>query len=197
MAQVKGNCPLDVCPLQQTQTALNLSETVKSQLAAAYAEQSRSDFAVYRVHLQNAEECHRLHYLQMACEKIAKAYRLRDTRSFGEDNLYSHVAFSRFISEFLKAKALRERYRSQDAKRRHMERYARGLAASIERLAPAVDRERTPANTEYPWIDGAAVFVPIEYRFAVSAQLAEPAGRDFLRLIETAINDFQSISLSG
>lgn len=133
----------------------------------------------------------------MACEKIAKAYRLRDTRSFAEDNLYSHVAFSRFISDFLKAKALRERYRSQDAKRRHMERYARGLAASIERLAPAVDRERTPANTEYPWMDGSTVFVPTKYRFAVSEQLAEPAGQDFLRLILTAIEDFPNIVLSG
>jgi hypothetical protein len=133
----------------------------------------------------------------MACEKIAKAYRLRDTPSFTEEDLYTHVVFSRLILNLLKAPPIKERYRSQDAKRRHIERYARGLAADIERLAPAVDRDRTPANTEYPWVDGGTVFGPLHHRFAVSEQLAGPTGRDFLNLITIAIEDFQSIRISG
>ena len=133
----------------------------------------------------------------MACEKIAKAYRLRDTKTFTEDDLYSHVAFSKFILNFLKARQVVVQYGGRDAKRRHMERYAKGLALSIEKLAPAVDRERAPANTEYPWMNGMTVFVPVEHHFAVSEQLTELAGRDFLRLIETAIEDFSTISLSG
>lgn len=133
----------------------------------------------------------------MACEKIAKAYRLRDTPSYTEEDLYSHVAFSRFILNLLKAPLITDRYRSQDAKRRHMERYARGLAVSIEKLAPAVDRERTPANAEYPWVADGVVFVPTRRRFAVSGQLEEPAGRDFLNLVETAIEDYDEITLSG
>ena len=156
-----------------------------------------SDFVVYQTHLQNAEECHCLHYLQMACEKIAKAYRLRDTPSFTEEDLYSHVVFSRLILNLLKAPPIKDRYHLQDAKRRHMERYARGLAVGIERLAPAVDRERTPANAEYPWMSGGAILVPTRYRFAVSGQLAEPSGRDFLNLIAIVIEDFQSIYISG
>lgn len=100
--------------------------------ADAYAEQSRSDFTVYLLHLQGAEEYHRLRYLQMACEKIAKAYRLRDTKTFTEDDLYSHVVFSKRILDFLRMQQLKERYRGQDAKRRHMECCACGLVASIK-----------------------------------------------------------------
>ncbi len=48
--------------------------------ASAFAAQSRSDWQVYT--LLAAEPsipaCHQLHYLQMACEKIAKAYRCLD-----------------------------------------------------------------------------------------------------------------------
>ena len=133
----------------------------------------------------------------MACEKIAKAYRLRDAETFTEDDLYSHVVFSKFILGFLKARQLRERYRSRDAKRRHIERYARGLAVGIERLAPAVNRDRTPENAEYPWVSGGVVFVPIRHRYAVSRGLAELAGQEFLKLIEIAIENYQSITLAG
>lgn len=133
----------------------------------------------------------------MACEKIAKAYRLRDTPSFTESDLYSHAAFSKFILAFLKAPQLRGRYGSRDAKRRHIERYARGLAAEIEKLAPAVDREQTPANVEYPWMSGETIYIPTRHRYPVSRRLAEPAGQDFLKLIEIAIRDYETIALLG
>ncbi len=197
MAQVKGQCSLAECPLQRTQAAPRIPDEIKNRLADAYAEQSRSDFAVYSVHLRDVEECHRLHFLQMACEKIAKAYRLRDTESFAEDDLYSHVVFSKFILGFLKARHLREYYHSREAKRRHIERYARGLAVGVERLAPAVDRERTPENAEYPWVSGEAVSTPARHRYALSGELAEPAGQDFLKLLEVAIEDYGTIRLTG
>lgn len=197
MAQVKGNCSLTDCPLQRQQAVPRLSDALRGQLAEAYAAQSQSDFRLYRDILQSVEECHSLHFLQMACEKIAKAYRLRDTPSFTEEDLYSHIALSGFIQNFLKAPQIVARYRGYDAKRRHLERYARGLARNIERLAPAVDRERTPANTEYPWVSGRNIYAPVNHHYRLTDELAEPAGRDFLRLIETAIEDFPSITLLG
>ena len=145
---------------------------------------------MYQVYLKNAEDCHRLHYLQMACEKIAKAYRLREAETFTENDLHSHTAFSKFILGFLKTPRLRNRYRSQDAKRRQIERYARSLATAIETLAPAVDRANTPANVEYPWIEGDQVFVPIRHQFDVARRLLEPAGQDFLALVEIAITEY-------
>jgi hypothetical protein len=61
-----------------------------ARVAAAYLQQGRSDFDIYKK-LVDVPECHRLHYLQMACEKIAKAYRLRDTQTSLEENLLSFV----------------------------------------------------------------------------------------------------------
>lgn len=133
----------------------------------------------------------------MACEKIAKAYRLRDLVSFNPDDLYSHAVFSKFITGFLKSKLVRHRYVSQDSKWREVERYARSLAVEIEKLAPAVDRERTPANVEYPWAAGEAVFVPCHHDYPLSHRLREQSCRDFLKMLEIAIEDYQNIDLSG
>lgn len=166
------------------------TEQARIRLADAYAEQSRSDFTVYCLYLGDAEECHRLHYLQMACEKIAKAYRLRNPDSFNPDDLYSHVVFSKFIIIFLKSTPVKGRYRTQDAKRRQMERYGRTLALEIEKLAPAVDRDQTPENAEYPWLVGETIFIPCRHRYPLSRLLGEQGGRDILKLIEIAIEDY-------
>lgn len=197
MTQVKGDCRRYGCPLQAAPAAPGWTPQIRARLADAYAEQSRSDFAVYSLYLQNAEECHRLHYLQMACEKIAKAYRLRDLVFFNPDDLYSHVVFSKFITGFLKSTPVKRRYLSQEAKRRQVERYARSLAVEIEKLAPAVDREQTPANVEYPWTAGEAIFVPCRHDYPVSRHLREQGGRDFLKLLEIAIEDYENIRLTG
>lgn len=197
MTQVKGDCRRHGCPLQAPPAAPEWTPQIRARLADAYAEQSRSDFAVYSLHLQNAEECHRPHYLQMACEKIAKAYRLRDLVSFDLDDLYSHIVFSKFITGFLKSTPVKRRYLSQESKRRQVERYARSLAVEIEKLAPAVDREQTPANVEYPWTAGAAIFVPCRHDYSVSHRLREQGSRDFLKMLEIAIEDYQNIDLSG
>ncbi len=126
----------------------------------------------------------------MACEKIAKAYRLRNPVSFSPQDLYSHAVFSKFIIIFLKSTPVKRRYRTQEAKRRQMERYARALAAEIEKLAPSVDRDQTPENAEYPWMVGETVFVPCRHRYPLSRLLGEQGGRDVLKLIEIAIDDY-------
>ncbi len=117
--------------------------------------------------------------------------------SFNPDDLYSHIVFSKFITGFLKSTPVKRRYLSQDSKRRQMERYARSLAVEIEKLAPAVNREQMPANVEYPWTAGAAIFVPCRHDYPVSHRLREQGGRDFLKMLEIAIEDYQDIDLSG
>jgi hypothetical protein len=62
----------------------------------AYLVQARSDYAVLRgLGLQNADYCHRLHYLQMASEKLAKAM----LTAPGDDQAapISHVMFVRML----------------------------------------------------------------------------------------------------
>ena len=197
MAQVKGDCALANCPLQPAQAVPSLPPQTRLLLAEAYASQSQSDFRVYEKFLQDAEECHRLHFLQMACEKIAKAYRLRDTPNFPEEKLYSHVFFSNFILSLLTSPQIKIRYRSKNAKLQQMVRDGQRLSRQIEKLAPAVDREQTPANVEYPWIDGHSVFIPCLYGYTNFSLLTTPGGLEFLRLVKTAITDFSSITLSG
>jgi hypothetical protein len=80
---------------------------------------------------------------------------------------------------------------------RNIERGARSLALEIERLAPAVDRENSPANAEYPWTVGETVFVPEMYEYSVFKRLSEPAGANFLKLVEIAIRDYYKITLLG
>jgi len=197
MAQVKGDCALANCPLQPAQTVQPLLPQTRLLLAEAYASQSQSDFRVYEKFLQDVEECHRLHLLQMACEKIAKAYRLRDTPNFPEENLYSHVFFSKFILSLLTSPQIKDRYRSKNARLKQMVRDGQRLSRQIEVLAPAVDREQTPANVEYPWIEGNSVFTPCKYKYGNLSLLTEQNGHEFLRLIKTAIEDFSSIHISG
>jgi hypothetical protein len=197
MTQVAGDCRRTDCPLQPQRVAVPLATEARRMLADAYAEQSRSDFLMYDVVLKDTEECHRLHYLQMACEKIAKAYRLRDTQSFSQEDLYSHVVFSKFITNYLKSPGIKRRYHQQESRRRQIERYAHTLSVEIETLAPAVARDITPANAEYPWLIGETVSVPCRHHYPVWTRLAEPVGKEFLKLIEIAIEDYQSITLNG
>jgi hypothetical protein len=169
----------------------------RDEWSRAYAKQSRSDFAIYRLLAARGDvvACHPLHYLQMACEKIAKAYRFRDTATVDERLTTEHVAFSQFIMSFLSSAAIKQRYRGRDEQLRQIRKTARVLAREIERLAPAVDRETSPSNAEYPWEQGGRVITPCEFDFSNLSLLRAPGGRTLLRLIELAIVDFEEIRI--
>src|SRR5512145_1086931 len=109
--------------------------------ASAFALQSRSDWQVYNLLAGESHlaDCHELHYLQMACEKIAKAYRCRGTSADLEDLLSRHVGFAKFMSGFLASPSIKDAYKGRDAQLREISRFARSLAREIEKLAPAVD----------------------------------------------------------
>lgn len=167
--------------------------------ARAYARQSRSDFRLFAELLSGVatvEACHRYHYLQMACEKIAKAYRFRDTAASSSDLWTSHVAFSKFIESFLTSPPIKVRYRRREGALRSFTRFARRLAREIEKLAPAVDRDQSPGNVEYPWLVEDTVVVPCEFYYPSMAVLAQPDGRRFLKLIQEAIVEFETIRIN-
>jgi hypothetical protein len=141
------------------------------------------------------EACHRLHYLQMACEKIAKAFRFRDTTTPESRLTTEHVAFSQFIENYLKSPDIRRRYHQRAEQLREVTKIARALAREIEKLAPAVARDTSPANTEYPWADGDHIVVPCEFAYSNLTLLTTPGGRTFMRLIAAAIHDFDQIRM--
>lgn len=170
----------------------------RTQWANAFVRQGRSDFDVYRKLSSDNELpiCHHLHYLQMACEKVAKAYRLRDTRADIDTLLTRHVGLQKFISAFLLSPTISDEFADNRAQLQAIRRKARQLAGEVQRLAPAVDRQNNPSNSEYPWWSGRELVVPCDYSFPNLSLLNQPGGRMFLKLIRRALNDFESIEIS-
>jgi hypothetical protein len=165
--------------------------------ARAFAQQARSDWAVYKVLAQQPTlpRCHGLHYLQMASEKIAKAYRCRDTNANVDDVLSSHVGFEKFVNSFLLSPTMKEEYAGRRAQLRELLKTARLFAREIEKLAPAVDRIHAPENAEYPWARGEEVVTPCDYDYPALSLLTTSRGRTFLNFLARAICDFELIQL--
>lgn len=164
--------------------------------AAAFAKQARSDWAVYqRLTAAGEADCHSLHYLQMACEKIAKAYRIRDLDADIDELMRHHVGFARFVRAFLLSPALRQDFQGQAARLQAIVADASKLAREIERLAPAVDREGRLDNAEYPWPAGDDVIVPCDYDFPNLSLLTAARGRALLKLIRRAMEDFGQLRI--
>jgi len=65
--------------------------------AEAFLAQAKSDWQIYaKLKRANELSCHVLHYLQMATEKLGKAYLLAGKTTIDEvEN--SHLAFTRFL----------------------------------------------------------------------------------------------------
>jgi hypothetical protein len=100
----------------------------REEWAAAYCRQGLSDWRLF-LELQGREDvprCHSLHFLQMATEKLAKAYRFRDTSTEVDTLLTSHVGFSRFLNAYLLSPQMRERYRGRHAQMESIRKEARG-----------------------------------------------------------------------
>ena len=174
----------------------------RRQWSNAFMRQADSDLAVYDVLAARSENevprCHSLHYLQMACEKVAKAYRIRDTKAalHGEGGLLSrHVGFEKFLSALLGSPTVRARYEGRREQLREVKKRLLPLAREIEKLAPAVDSLTSPHNAEYPWSAGTRIVAPSDHDFSRLSLLDEPGGRQLLKLIRQAIRDFETISL--
>lgn len=164
--------------------------------ADAFIDQARSDWAVYRLLAAHDDVvvCHELHYLQMVCEKLAKAYRLRDTKAAVDELVSKHTGFAKFVGPFFLA-ALKEEFRGKDAQLAGLIARARTLAREIEKLAPAIDRTAAPENAEYPWERDGKIVAPCRYVFSSLELLRQPGGRAFLNLVERALTDFERLAL--
>lgn len=173
--------------------------------ANAFLMQARSDFLVYKrlAEIPHGEVpvCHRLHYLQMATEKLAKAYRSRDTQAalHGEEGLLrKHVGLVKFMRALLKSPQVKEQYQGRNGQLAKLSKIAEGIAREVEKLAPAVDEDTAPANTEYPWLDAQRVVAPCDYAFPNLSSIVDghPDGGRFLKLIKDAIDRFDSTRIS-
>jgi hypothetical protein len=152
-----------------------------------FARQADADFRTFELlQSQPIPECHKLQFLQMACEKLVKAH-LCGTGTDPEAIQSSHAYISASLPVVLRQNAMHFNLKGPAAKK--VLEAARHLAEEIELSSPSVDRGgRRPDNCEYPWEDeDGKLHLPLEWTFYPSRLLLEPSGRSVLKLIRGAI----------
>lgn len=146
----------------------------------AFLAQAWSDFEMFDVHLNGANValCHRLHYLQMATEKLAKVLSLAPQCE--EPPPFTHHILIAQLDLIPQNKTLRNSlgYQGRTGQLKQMLRKLRPTAQRVEDLAPS--RETiSQANAEYPWKG------PHDSVFA-------PCHHEFPELTKTELNQFAS-----
>jgi hypothetical protein len=132
----------------------------------AFLRQARSDQAIrQRLNHPSVENSHRLHYLQMVCEKVAKAFLVRSTADDAPPAI--HNIFVRFLQGLKSQRDIQLLLGYHDVKifRRYIDSML-DLARRIEQLAPSQAGLNQP-NAEYPWRDAVTgtIFAPVDYEF--------------------------------
>ena len=156
--------------------------------ATAYARQANADFTTFEALQPLAvPQCHKLQFLQMACEKLVKAH-LCGVGTDPETLQQSHAYIAGRLPVVLRQQALFENLGRPKAKA--VLKHAKHLAQEIELLAPSVKRGgQRLDNCEYPWQDGAGrLHTPLDWSFQPSLLVISPAGRTILKLIRRAID---------
>ena len=159
--------------------------TRQDQWRIAFAEQSMSDQHVYSLlsRVGGLPVCHRLHYLQMHLEKLAKAALYQSSPAF--EHIQHHNVVAKVLPQLVKAHARSVGdARPGDAARLNE---LRDICREIDLLQPAVDDDgRRPDNCEYPWLnrrDGEEfVLSPVRAKFRVDERLRTPLGRLLLKV---------------
>ncbi|MDB5310976.1 MAG: hypothetical protein JWO38_5178 [Gemmataceae bacterium] len=162
--------------------------------ARAFAKQARADFDAWNL-LQSPLDipegasplfrCQKLHFLQMAFEKLAKAHLLKAGSKIS-DLRQSHAYVAKHIPVIVRQQMILsgEKERVANALRDHCKRIAR----EVELLSPSVaDGGKREDNCEYPWADGEGLYIPVEWAFPNLNLLTEPAARNILKRIRDAI----------
>ena len=163
---------------------------VAREWARAFIRQADADFTAYELYEKYpdslAAECHKLQFLQMACEKACKAFVLISGIHAPDDVQASHGYIRKHLPTIIKQemsfsiqnhKALMRPYQN-----------IRLLAGEIEKLNPSVDRDQRPENCEYPWASGDDIRSPLDWQFEATKLLTVPSGRTFLKTFRLAIN---------
>lgn len=131
----------------------------------AFLEQAKSDYSLFtELNQTRKARCHQLHYLQMATEKLAKAFLCdRD----GRPPRKSHLAFTRFL-KISKGRPDIRRKLGYASNYLGYCTYVDNLlpaAAKVEALAPTATDTDKP-NPEYPWQQTTREVVPpVNYGF--------------------------------
>ena len=150
----------------------------------AYARHAQAYLAAHDAleQVSGLPPCQHLHFLQMACEKLCKAYLIGNGTEPGFVQT-SHAYTAAVLPVVFSVQ--RRRLRQRDLHPRStLMKQVRNLSHEIELLAPTVDPLRRPDNCEYPWEDAQGnVIVPAEHAFATLTLLTQPAGLELLKVL--------------
>jgi hypothetical protein len=154
-----------------------------------YAVQAKSDLLAWEKLSLHPElhECHTLHFLQMAAEKLCKAYLAAQGQP--PDVLRSSHAFISGVLPII-ARQILSRDAGRIANTGWMMNAIKTLARQIELLHPQVNNDgAAPANCEYPWAgpDG-EVIAPAQHRFNLTL-LHERAGTSLMKIMRIATDE--------
>jgi hypothetical protein len=155
----------------------------------AFLAQAKSDWQIYE-HLEKTafSKCHTLHYLQMATEKLAKAYLLKG-RTDIKFVRSTHQALTRYLQALSRNRRLQAAMGMAGKQLRVHVQQLLPLAHELEKLAPALADDGP--NPEYPWEAPKGVFnVPAMYEFTLGKSLRQPRGHNLIKLIRMALQKF-------
>ncbi len=152
-----------------------------------FLRQARSDHEIF-LFLEGRESCHRLHYLQMSTEKLAKAF-FWGTKT--PPDLQSHSVLSRFLRAIASRSDVRQ---ALGYTRKVVFESAlwelQPLAEELEQMAPAL---ANGPNPEYPWPRENPTTAPVDYAFPLWRQLEKTSrGKKFLKLLKQLLGTSQS-----
>lgn len=157
--------------------------------ARGYACQARADFRTWQALEENedVQPCHRLLFLQMACEKLCKA-RLIGGGTPPADLQTSHGYVANPLPLVIRAQL--EYMGEKLSDKVGLLKFTRHLAAEIEVLNPSINPNgQRPDNCEYPWEDAALVLrSPLNWAFSPLHLLRERFGPSFVKLLHLAID---------
>ncbi len=160
-------------------------------------DQAKSDYHIFEILLKRDDvgQCQLLHYLQMATEKLAKAYLwrhkdvppkshkglvyffrllLQNCDSKNQDRIAELFKFTRFIDFQTWVKS------------------ALTIVYDVEHLAPSL--ANNGPNPEYPWPHDEPAIAPANHDFQVWKDLDSGKGRRLLKVIEIAIRQFDEFA---
>jgi hypothetical protein len=158
--------------------------------ADGFARQADADFRAWELYEKHpdvlAAACHKLLFLQMACEKLCKAHMIRSGTN-PDDVVTTHRVVAKNLPLVIREEMIRRKSDEQAIK--NIMRHLRHLSQEIEYLNPAVkDEGQRPDNCEYPWDAGGHIVSPLTWGFSPLRLCFEPAGRTFLKLLRCALD---------
>ncbi len=156
----------------------------------AFLEQARSDWEMWQlIHEREAPDCHALHYLQMTCEKLGKAFLIAGGTISPQQAQGSHVAFKRFLQVASRNHVLRNLLKMTSSQFRAHVNQLLPIAEAVESLTPALAHDGP--NVEYPWESpDRQIHIPARYTFSIARELRRPPGVNLLKIVDLVLQQF-------